>query len=76
MVTLLQLLVSKEQAEVCSLDYKLAVVPVKIKACNGSNIIQTNTFLDPGCSAMFCTANLIEKLHVRGMRIEEFSGPM
>lgn len=53
-------MVSTEQAEVGSLDYKLAIVPVKIKACNGSNIIQTNAFLDPGSSATFCTENLME----------------
>lgn len=56
--------------EVGSLGYKLAILPVKIKACNGSNIIQTYAFLDPGSSATFCTESLPEKLHVRGRRTE------
>lgn len=46
-------MVSAAQKEVGSLDYKLAILPAKIKACNGNDIIQT--FLDPGSSATFLT---------------------
>lgn len=34
-------MVSTEQAEVGFLEYKFTILPVKIKARNGSNIIQT-----------------------------------
>ncbi|GAA6102057.1 diacylglycerol O-acyltransferase 1-like, partial [Tachysurus ichikawai] len=54
--------VSTEQAG--SLDYKLAILPVEIKACNGSKIIETYAFLDPGSSATFCTEKLMEDLQV------------
>ena len=51
-------------------DYKLAVVPVKVKANKGSRVIETYAFLDPGSNATFCTENLMEQLSIRGRRTE------
>ena len=51
-------------------DYKLAVVPVKVKANKGSLVIETYAFLDPGSNATFITEKLMEQLSVRGKRTE------
>ena len=51
-------------------SYKLAVVPVKIKAHKGSCLIETYAFLDPGSNATFVTEKLMEQLSVRGKKTE------
>lgn len=48
-------------------DYKLAVVPVKIKSHKGSCLIETYAFLDPGSTATFVTEKLMEQLSVRDL---------
>lgn len=48
--------------------YKLAVVPVKVKANMGSCVIETYSFLDPGSATTFCTEKLMEQLSVRGTK--------
>lgn len=51
-------------------DYKLAVVPVKMKTHKGSCLIGTYAFLDPGSNATFVTEKLMEQLSVRGKKTE------
>lgn len=63
-------MVSTEHAGVGTTDYKLAVVPVKVKMNKGSCVIETYAFLDPGSNATFCTEKLMEQLAVRGRRTE------
>ena len=55
-----------DQTEAGNTDHKLAIVPVIVKATKVSHSIKTYAFLDPGCSATFCT----EKLSVRGRKTE------
>ena len=51
-------------------DYKLAVVPVKVKANKGGCVIETYAFLDPRSTATFCTEKLMEQVSVRGKKTE------
>lgn len=51
-------------------DYKLAVVPVKLRAHKASRVIETYAFLDPGSNATFVTEKLMEQLSLRGKKTE------
>ncbi len=44
----------------------LAIIPVQVKLTNSNHIVQTCTFLDPGCSATFCTDQLRKVLNAKG----------
>lgn len=50
-------------------DCALAIFPVRVK---GSKYNQTYAFLDPGCTAMLCTENLMNQLNVKGRKTEIF----
>ncbi len=39
-----------------------------MKAKSGSTIVNTYAFLDPGCSASFCTQHLMRKLNFSGVK--------
>ncbi|TWW53017.1 hypothetical protein D4764_0292650 [Takifugu flavidus] len=47
-------------------DCWLPVVPVKVKSRNSGRSIETYAFMDPGSTAMFCTADLRKKLNEKG----------
>lgn len=47
-------------------DCVLSVVPVQIKATKGSKMLKTYAFLDPGCTATFCSERLMRELKVKG----------
>ena len=47
---------------------KLPIVPVQVRSKNGSKIITTYAFLDPGSSAVFCTEALMHKLELQGWK--------
>ena len=63
-------MVSTEYTGAGNTEYKLAVVPVKVKAHKGSCVIETYAFLDPGSNATFCTEKLMAQLSIRGKRTE------
>ena len=46
----------------------LSVLPVKITAGKGENIISVYAFLDPGSSATFCTERLMSQLNIQGRK--------
>ncbi len=41
-------------------DFKLAIVPVKVKSKRGQRIVETYAFLDQCSSASFCTMGLMD----------------
>lgn len=47
---------------------KLPIVPVQVKAKKGNKIICTYAFLDQGSTAVFCTEDLLHRLHLTGRR--------
>ena len=51
-------------------DCLLAIVPVRVKLCNGSKSVTTYAFLDPGSTDTFCTEKLMRQLNARGRRAE------
>ena len=67
---LVSMTTSTGQTGAGTIDHKLPIVPVKVKASKGSHIIQTYAFLDSGSSATFCTEALMEQLSVRGRKTE------
>ncbi len=48
----------------------LPIVPVQIKHKKDTKIIKTYAFLDQGCTATFCTEELVKKLNIRGRKTE------
>lgn len=48
-------------------DFKLAIVPVKVKSKRGQRIVETY-FLDQGSSASFCTLGLMDRLNLSGRK--------
>ncbi len=46
----------------------LSIMPVQVKAANGSDITQTYALLDPDSTATFCSEHLMHKLKVKGRR--------
>lgn len=46
----------------------VATLPVKIKVNKGNKIVQTYAFLDPGSSATFCTAELMNQFDMTGKK--------
>lgn len=48
----------------------LSVVPVKVKLENGTKVVETYAFLDPGSSATFCTEALMMQLNASGKKVE------
>ncbi|CAM4597167.1 unnamed protein product [Leuciscus chuanchicus] len=49
-------------------DFKLAIVPVKVKSKSGQRIVETYAFLDQGSSASFCTMGLMDRLNLSGRK--------
>ncbi len=49
-------------------DFKLAIVPVKVKSKRGQKIVETYAFLDQGSSASFCTMGLMDRLNLSGRK--------
>ncbi|XP_039869513.1 uncharacterized protein LOC120722563 [Simochromis diagramma] len=49
-------------------EFKLSIVPVKVKAKKGNVTLYTYAFLDPGSTASFCTVKLMNKLKMHGRR--------
>lgn len=47
-------------------DFKLAIVPVKVKSKKSHKMVETYAFLDPGSSASFCTVGLMDRLDLSG----------
>ncbi|KAI2645663.1 Cold shock protein 1 [Labeo rohita] len=47
----------------------LSILPVCVKAKNGTKIVETYAFLDPGSSSTFCTESLMEKLNLSGKKL-------
>ena len=48
----------------------LAVVPVKVKAEGGYNVVVTHAFLDGGSNSTFCTEALLKQLGLDGKKTE------
>ncbi|KAK0139108.1 hypothetical protein N1851_024335 [Merluccius polli] len=44
---------------------KLSIVPVQVKLCKGTKVVQTYAFLDPGSTATFCTEELMTALNYK-----------
>ena len=49
---------------------KLSIVPVQVKLCKGTKVVQTYAFLDPGSTATFCTEELMTELNARGKKVK------
>lgn len=47
----------------------LSILPVCVKSKDGSKIVETYAFLDPGSSASFCTESLMHKLNLSGKKM-------
>lgn len=47
-------------------DCTLSIVPVCVKAVKGTKVVTTYAFLDPGSTATFATASLINELNMNG----------
>lgn len=51
-------------------ECKLSIVPVQVKMCKGTKIVQTYAFLDPGSTATFCTEELMTELNTSGKKVK------
>lgn len=51
-------------------ECKLSIVPVQVKLCKGTKIVQTYAFLDPGSTATFCTEELMMELNTTGKKVK------
>ncbi len=49
---------------------KLSIVPVQVKLCKGTKVVQTYAFLDPGSTANFCTEELMTELNTSGRKVK------
>jgi hypothetical protein len=49
---------------------KLSIVPVQVKLCKGTKVVQTYAFLDPVSTATFCTEELMTELNARGKKVK------
>lgn len=64
------------ESKVCSgngtgdADSILAIVPVQVKAKNGSKVVTSYAFLDPGSTATFCTEDLMNELNLHGKKTD------
>ncbi|KAJ8362365.1 hypothetical protein AAFF_G00378230 [Aldrovandia affinis] len=63
-------LVSAGEATGAGRNCTLAIVPVRVNVTKGNRSVLTYAFLDPGSSAMFCTENLMKRLHAKGRKTE------
>ena len=51
-------------------ECKLSIVPVQVKLCKGTKIVQTYAFLEPGSTATFCTEKLMTELNTSGKKVK------
>ncbi|XP_061753152.1 uncharacterized protein LOC133550969 [Nerophis ophidion] len=66
--------VSSSGAELCGhigagdQETVLSIVPVKVKAGKGSQVLSVYALLDPGSSASFCSEQLMSQLNIKGVK--------
>ncbi|XP_061882235.1 uncharacterized protein LOC133633659 [Entelurus aequoreus] len=66
--------VSSAGAELCGhigagdQESVLSIVPVKVKAGKGSQVLSVYALLDPGSSASFCSEQLMSQLNIKGVK--------
>ena len=48
----------------------LSIIPVKVKAGKGSQVLQVYALLDPGSTATFCSEELMTRLNLKGRRTQ------
>lgn len=51
-------------------ECKLSIVPVQVKLCKGTKIVQTYAFLHPGSTATFCTEELMTERNANARRVK------
>lgn len=51
-------------------ECNLSIVPVQVKLCKGTKIVQMYAFLDPGSTATFCTEELMTELNISGKKVK------
>ena len=49
---------------------KLSIVPVQVKLCKGTKVVQKYAFLDPGSTATFCIEELMTGLNASGKKVK------
>ena len=48
----------------------LSIVPVRVKAAKGGQVLQVYALLDPGSSATFCSEELMTRLNLNGRKTQ------